>query len=143
MDCETCLKELASLGPDEPEGDVKAHLDACPRCRAALGQMRSIAATASARIPVYTPSHGLAIARRALSEAHTRHRGLWIAPLVSASATAAGLILWFGLAPPPQPTTQRPPETESWEATEELELPDELRSISEIFLGDTRREEMP
>lgn len=134
-DCTRHEREIAAAaGADLPD-DVQAHVDGCPGCARLRG-----AALALSRDMVPDPvdaSTVLTLANRALAEARAPSPAYWIAPLISASATAAALILYFGFGD----ATHREEEgfsmthrsMEVADDTDDL-LSEELRAVSDLLL---------
>ena len=132
MDCKHCQEQLAlyfyqELSPDQRAG-VEAHLDACPACADAAGELRRLHAALTERaVPEPTPDM-LARCRLDLEEALDREEPSWRAlarsgfglwPMGSAlrlSAALAVLLVGFSLGwtlhqQPAQPVAGQPQET--------------------------------
>ena len=137
-DCAQHREEIAAAAGDPLPAPVEEHVESCDSCRALRERTLALASMSAASALTYTRTDAQAVARRAKTEA-TRSTFVWAAPLISASATTAGLILFFGLAGvASSPTTPSPPDPvdvldQAYEQSGTFELPDPLRAVQEIM----------
>jgi hypothetical protein len=138
--CERYEIEIAAAGGGELAADVEAHLAGCASCarQRAAAQALAGASRGAHRIG---PGAAVAMARDALAGRGTRG-ALWVAPLLSASASAAALILYFGLAAAPAEATATSPAERAaptlapaLDEASEPELPDSLQALRELILA--------
>lgn len=136
--CERFEIEIAAAAGGEVSAEVAAHLAGCPAC-ARLREATLAFSSAGAGEPRLSSAAAVAMARRALAGPR-RRAVLWVAPLLSASASAAALILYFGLAQPAGATSASRAEVDApvlapaLSETREPELPDSLRALRELIL---------
>lgn len=145
-DCTRHREEIASAAGDALTGEVREHVESCPSCQAARLRALALARVAAENAPAYSIVHAEAVARRA--RARTRRTFIWAAPLISASATAAGLILFFGIALSPAAPGEHPAQAapaddaleQAYEQAGSFKLPDPLRVVHEIMSSGTYEE---
>lgn len=97
--CTKFAEEIAAAAGGVLSGETITHLESCESC-AALRKDTLSWAQAMGQGEELSSQAAVAMARRALERKEKRKGALWIAPLLSASASAALLILHFGLATP-------------------------------------------
>lgn len=139
-DCTKYELEIAAAAGAELPREVSDHLSGCAHC----AELRADALTlAGGRGPSHTPAAALALARSALEKRKaSKTAPLWGAPLVSASASAAALILYFGLAAAPASTTVQldttpEPENASTDEAVESDFTPRLPNLAELPLPDS------
>ncbi len=139
--CHEHEMEIAAAAGGALEAHVERHLQGCPGCRA-LRQETSALAGASRIEPGAFPGLG-AIARDAVREARGRRPALWAVPLVSASASAAALIIYFGIFHAPageQATGTSGGSAVTVTEAPQVALPDSLRAVSDLLLEHSEQE---
>jgi len=149
-DCKTFEIEIAAAGPGDLAAEVALHVDACPACRA-LREGALALARASAPGEEADASRARAIAARAARSARRPAPGLWAIPLLAASASAAALILYFGLfhATAQGSAGQEVEEQACVDVSEILpedrsvELPDAIRAVSDLMMEGMDKEVTP
>ena len=130
--------EIGAAAGAALEPEVERHLEECAGCRAL--RRETLAMAGAARVEAGAPAAGLrALAREAVEEARGRRPALWAVPLLSASASAAALILYFGIfhaaAEPVESTVGNSPRTEQTvTADTQVTLPDSLQAVSDLLL---------
>lgn len=105
---QTCKEyeiEIAATASGDLDADVAAHVERCPGC---AGLRADALRLTNEGGPSLSAEAAVAIARSAVRDGPRRRPLLWIAPLLSASASAAALILYFGLAATPADTPDSP-----------------------------------
>lgn len=145
-DCKEYEIEIAAAGASDLPVHVAHHADGCSRCALLREEALAMAGTAAPG----DARAAKAIARRAIDQAQRRHPLVWAVPLLSASASAAALILYFGIFHAPASSAGDARGGLTAEATPrykgtvpeagELELPDSLRAVSDLLLDETSKE---
>ncbi len=152
-ECQKYELEIAAAAGGDLAPDTRDHIAECPRCAALRRDTSRLARLGSPRI-----SSEAAVARaRAAVRRGGRRDGLplWAAPLLSASASAAALILYFGLAAAPAsrapaPVVEGSELRSSGERTsvttlptlDEMTLPDAFEaSYDLLFTGSSQEDE--
>ena len=134
-DCAQHREEIAAAAGDHLPATVEEHIESCDSCRALRERTLALASMSAASAPTYSGMDAQVVARRARAEA-SRSTFIWAAPLISASATTAGLILFFGLAGAEAPPSAPDPVDvldQAYEQSGSFELPDSLRAVQEIM----------
>jgi hypothetical protein len=99
--CHEIRVEIATRGGGELTAELKEHIERCEACERFLADTVTIATAVSPESSKeISPAAATAMARRALANQERRKLTVWMAPLLSASATAAALIVYFGLVTP-------------------------------------------
>lgn len=114
--CHEIHVEIAALGGGELSAELQEHVKECKSC----ARLRADAVAMATAVSVekgreITPAASVAMARRALANKGQPRTTLLIAPLISASVTAAALILYFGIV---TPTTLRDSSNQATEPSE-------------------------
>lgn len=128
-ECRKYEIEIVAVAGGDLGVEVMDHLEHCSRCADLRAGALSLA---SLDAPSISPVGAVALARGALRGGDRRRPPLWIAPLLSASTSAAALILYFGLLGVPSSTTI-PLSVTGGEAVVEGSVTD-LPSLTEITL---------
>lgn len=142
--CHEHEKEIAAAAGGDLDARVERHLERCPECRALRQQTLELVSAARTE-PGAHPEGMRAIARDAVRRARDRRPALWAVPLLSASASAAALIIYFGFfhaTAGEQATETTPGSTITVTGTTQVTLPDSLRAVSDILLEETDKESM-
>lgn len=148
--CKHYKVEIAAAGKGELEPQIAHHLESCPSCARFRAETLVLAQDVLIEQGPEGASEGasLHLARRAISD--KRKSSLWIVPMLSASASLAALILFFGFGFAAEPSEvsaeaeeQRvsPYLTPSVPEAGEYSLPDSLEAINDLFLSRDGNEE--
>ncbi len=150
--CRKFKIEIAAAAGGRLPAKVEEHIAGCSSCAEFQGATQNLASTFR-RDEGISQEAAVALARGALAKSEGRvQRAIWIAPLISASASAAALILYCGLFGANTVVTNVA-QTEELEATterylapslpvaEETALPDSLRAVRELLLMPTNADE--
>jgi len=134
--------EIVAAAGGKLDVPVQQHLERCSGCRKLREE--TLAMAGAARADVDAPAERIrAIARDAVRVARGRRWALWAAPLLSASASAAALIIYFGIFHAAAEVADADAAAESTqtmtEATQVM-LPDSLRAVSDLLLEQTEQE---
>lgn len=144
--------EIAAAGAGELPERTRHHVETCRACARLRGDARALAG-ASGRAGEIPSRQARALARSALRDAGSRRTALWIAPLLSASASSAALILYFGIHDPSTSQADPNEKERTADASErrtqilpeagQVSLPDSLKAVSEMLVQNTDKEMNP
>jgi hypothetical protein len=129
---------ITAAGADDLEAHVEEHLEACASC--ARLREQALALSGMGDVPGDAAA-SLAVARRAVAQVRRRRPLLWAVPLLSASASAAALILYFGIYHAPASGVDASPAfAATLPESQEISLPESLRAVSDLLLAGNTKE---
>ena len=150
--CRAHERAIDAAAGGELAAAEEAHIERCTEC--AARRAATLRMTGLLRGTELPAEGAVALARSALERRSARQPVLWVAPLLSASASVAALILYFGLAGAPGATTseteQRVADTSddhttayvpSLEASDAVTLPESLQAINGLVFTGSQEEE--
>ncbi len=144
-DCEKFEIEIAAAAGGDLSTDVLEHFESCAHCSALRDHTLALAETSA---PSLSSEAAVTKARSAMSTPEHYRAPLWVFPLLSASASAAALILYFGLSSPIEVTEALQPvqAMEESSVTEfpslnDLALPEGFEASHDLLLTQTTTED--